>query len=96
MTEINNKFLSDTYGSSFNSTERRALEKVNKSRQPTNTGWSCTDVKRAVPSKGHMDEFHFRTDCRKAMIRRRKTLEEIDEFATGQQVWLSINGEKME
>jgi hypothetical protein len=52
------------------------------------TGWSCANVKRAVPSKGTMDEFHFRTDCRKAMNRRRKTLADIDDFAAGAASWL--------
>jgi hypothetical protein len=52
------------------------------------------NVTKTVPSKGHKDEFHFKTDLRKATIRRRQTLKDIDDFAAGAVAWTNIQDEK--
>ena len=84
---------SDTFGSSFNSAGNKALEILSKVQQPNAMGWNCTKTrtvkKLSNPSKGHVDEHHFRTDLRKAHQSAAKhTLREIDAYATGMGTWM--------
>jgi len=94
--------VSDTFGSSFNTAETKALEILNKASIPTAIGFNCGDSaktktikKLSTPSAGHIDEHHFRSDLRKAPTPTAKhTLREIDAYATGMGTWQQVRGQQ--